>query len=251
MHTQEGWIKLHRRITENNLWLSEKFTKAQAWIDLILMANHKDAEVTVDYKKVKIKRGQLMTSQSKLAKRWKWNRRTVNRFLSWLEAGTNVALEVHNAFEHGFTIVTIQKYEHYQESTQGNAQGSNMAMHTNKNVKNDKNNNYIFTDAKASRGEKDEKKKKKSNPCPLGTENHKQCLDFLDQLAAQKNMKTWINYAKQIGFLHKLLKAGITMDEIKVKAKELDSDKFMWDKWDLGTIVDRMDKAGKEVIVKK
>jgi len=35
-----GFIILQRKITENWLWLSEPFSKSQAWVDLLLLANH-------------------------------------------------------------------------------------------------------------------------------------------------------------------------------------------------------------------
>ena len=38
----QGWIKLHRTLQDNKLWYSEPLTKGQAWVDLILLANHKD-----------------------------------------------------------------------------------------------------------------------------------------------------------------------------------------------------------------
>jgi len=38
----EGWIKLHRQITENPLYFSEQFTRCQAWIDMLILANTKD-----------------------------------------------------------------------------------------------------------------------------------------------------------------------------------------------------------------
>ena len=37
-----GWITIHRKLFYNKLWLSEPFTKGQAWVDLLLLASHKD-----------------------------------------------------------------------------------------------------------------------------------------------------------------------------------------------------------------
>ena len=39
----EGWIKLHRSISDNDLWTSEPFSRGQAFVDLILLASHKDS----------------------------------------------------------------------------------------------------------------------------------------------------------------------------------------------------------------
>ena len=33
-----GWIKLHRSITDNQLYFKEPFNKTLAWIDLLLLA---------------------------------------------------------------------------------------------------------------------------------------------------------------------------------------------------------------------
>ena len=43
----KGWVRLHRRIEDNPLWFLESFTKAQAWIDLFLNANHKDGIIEI------------------------------------------------------------------------------------------------------------------------------------------------------------------------------------------------------------
>lgn len=36
-----GYVKLWRRLKDSDLWLSEKFTRGQAWADLVMLANHK------------------------------------------------------------------------------------------------------------------------------------------------------------------------------------------------------------------
>jgi len=90
--------------------------------------------------------------------------------------------------------------------------------------------------------------KREKKKCPLG-ENHKECIAFLQELARLKNLESgWLNFPKQLGFLHKLLRSGYQFEEIRKIAQELDADKFMWDKWDLATIVSRIEKKGKEFI---
>ena len=37
-----GWISLYRSILNNDFWLSEKFTRGQAWVDLLLLAKYKE-----------------------------------------------------------------------------------------------------------------------------------------------------------------------------------------------------------------
>ena len=47
----KGWIKVHRQLQECWIWLdNDKFTKGQAWVDLLLFANHRDTKIPVDGK---------------------------------------------------------------------------------------------------------------------------------------------------------------------------------------------------------
>ena len=81
----DGWVKFHRRFLDSDLWLSEPFTKGQAWVDLFSIANHKNGFIRVRGNRVEVKRGQVGWSQVRLAKRWKWSRGKVRRFLDELE----------------------------------------------------------------------------------------------------------------------------------------------------------------------
>ncbi len=81
----EGYIFLHRQLTENEFWFAEKFTKAQAWIDLLLLASHKSRTVFVRGIEINLIPGELCYSQLSLAKRWKWSDKTVKKFLALLK----------------------------------------------------------------------------------------------------------------------------------------------------------------------
>lgn len=81
-----GWIKLYRDIQDNEIWKSEEpFSKRDAWIDLILMANHKDNEILFNGNVIIVKRGQLVTSEMKLANRWHWSKDKTRRYIKLLE----------------------------------------------------------------------------------------------------------------------------------------------------------------------
>jgi hypothetical protein len=58
-----GWIKIHRDILYHEIWSDKPFSKGQAWIDLILMANHSDNKCMVGNKVEEIKRGSFITSE--------------------------------------------------------------------------------------------------------------------------------------------------------------------------------------------
>ena len=68
-----GWVSIHRKLTNSDLWLSEKFTKGQAWIDLILLANHKKSVINIRGSQVVVERGEVGWSEEALASRWKWS----------------------------------------------------------------------------------------------------------------------------------------------------------------------------------
>ena len=78
---KKGYILLHRSIEDNLFYFSEKFTKSQAWIDLILIANYKDGFVDKRGNLVEVKRGYVGYSKLALSKRWKWSEKKVNKFL--------------------------------------------------------------------------------------------------------------------------------------------------------------------------
>lgn len=142
-----GWIKLHREIQDNKFWLKERFTKAQAWIDLILLAHYSDEKLLVGYKNILIKRGEILTSQRKLAKRWQWARKSVDLFLKFLELSKKIDRKVDHKIQYGFTIITIQNYNRFQDiEPQSRSQGGHKVDHkvghkvyTVKKVKKDKN----------------------------------------------------------------------------------------------------------------
>lgn len=147
-----GWIKLSRSLLEHEIWLCEKFTKGQAWVDLLLMTNHKDAKIVISGSIETVKRGSLITSISKLSDRWKWNRRTVRR---WLDKCSSNGMLTVKTCAGKCTVITIENYEKWQGSVeesaqesaqddaQDDAQESNRSVHSrvhiNKNIKNVKN----------------------------------------------------------------------------------------------------------------
>jgi DNA replication protein DnaD len=111
-----GWIKLHRQIREHRFWSQpRRFSNAEAWIDLLLSASHKDHEVSMGTEVFTVKRGQVLTSQVKLAKRWRWNRETVNRFLKQsLNMHEISSIQTSKETSTGYTLITIENYDKYQ-----------------------------------------------------------------------------------------------------------------------------------------
>ena len=80
-----SYIKLDRGLKNNALWMLEKpFTKGQAWVDLLLLAQGVDKSREHNGKQQKLKKGNVYTSIYFLSDRWGWSRMKVYRFLEKL-----------------------------------------------------------------------------------------------------------------------------------------------------------------------
>ena len=108
----QGWIKIHRQLSGSKLWLEEPFTRGQAWLDLILLANHKDGWILVRGIKMDIKRGQVGWSQVTLARRWRWSQGKVKRYLKLLENVEQIEQQKNNIS----LLITLKNYDKYQNN---------------------------------------------------------------------------------------------------------------------------------------
>ena len=106
-----GWIRIHRGIQQNSIWEVKPFSPGQAWIDLLLRANHSEKNVLFDMNLIKINRGQFITSSRKLAENWGWSRNKVNQFLDVLKQDKMIDQQT----DHKKTTITILKYDSYQK----------------------------------------------------------------------------------------------------------------------------------------
>lgn len=136
-----GWIKLHRKIFDNPMYFSEPFTRMQAWIDLLLLANHSGQYFYIRGNRIDVKRGEVAHSMESLAQRWKWSRGKVLRYISQLENSQMIVQQK----SHVITKLSITNYNTYQSdgTTDSTTDGQQTVQQTdtNKNVKNDKNEN--------------------------------------------------------------------------------------------------------------
>lgn len=154
-----GFVKLHRQLLESNLWTSEPFTKAQAWIDLFANANYAPGSFWVRGIEVKIARGQLGWSEITMAKRWKWSRPKVRRFLSYLEKNEQIKKNVnpvctsddhdseHKTLQQKITtIISIINYEKYQPDTTKKQQTEQQKDNRRDTIKKNNNNKNNYLD---------------------------------------------------------------------------------------------------------
>ena len=115
---KEGWITLSRKFLNSKEWLSEPFTKAQAWVDLIGLASFDKGFIIVRGTPIKLKRGEVGYSQESLAKRWKWSRGKAKRFLNYLEIEHRIEQVNEQVNKYVKTVISITNYDHYQNGGQ-------------------------------------------------------------------------------------------------------------------------------------
>ena len=107
-----GYVLLHRKIFDNFLYFAEVFSKIMAWIDLILIANHSSRKIDIRGNLITVNRGQIARSEENLAKRWKWSRGKVRRFLKLLVDEGMIVQHKTPAI----TLISIVSYDTYQSN---------------------------------------------------------------------------------------------------------------------------------------
>jgi hypothetical protein len=142
----EGWICIHRKIRECDIWdYDEPFSRRDAWIDLLLLANHRDKDTIFDGNRITIKRGQYLTSVRKLSKEWHWGKDKTLKYLRLLEQCEMITREADSRR----TLITIVNYSIYQDMKSDNADSnkdskqtvSRQSSATNNNDNNENNDN--------------------------------------------------------------------------------------------------------------
>jgi hypothetical protein len=143
MSNSQGWISLHRSLQDHPLWKGEPFTKGQAWVDLLLYANHKPARLMIKNTLIDLDRGQQARSQLTLSKEWKWSINKVKRFLKVLESDQMLTIQTNQQT----TIISICNYSSFQDSptaSESTSEEPNEKQTRNKRITNNnvnKNNN--------------------------------------------------------------------------------------------------------------
>lgn len=138
-----GWIKIHRKFLDWQ-WF-EKSEAVHLFLYLVLKANHKDSQ----WQGMDIKRGQFVSSLSKISADTGISLQSIRTLLNKFEKTNEIELKSTNKF----TIVTLCKYECYQDETEqtnkqltNKQQTTNKQLTTNKNDKKEKNEKELILD---------------------------------------------------------------------------------------------------------
>ena len=108
-----GWISLHRKILDNPiLKTSKKFSTFEAFVWLLLNVNHKERKVVMGSNIYKCKKGQMITSQKKLCKRFGWGNSRLRTFLLILQKDEMIVVKTNQQL----TQISVLKYDTYQDT---------------------------------------------------------------------------------------------------------------------------------------
>lgn len=140
----QGWIKLHRELTEKAIWTDSTPEQKTILITLLTMANHKEKEWEFKGERYKAEAGQFVTSLPSIVRKsgkgiTSQNVRTALKRFEKYEFLTDESTNKNR-------LITIVNWGLYQQEKDrvtdeltGNQQAANRQLTANKNVKNDKN----------------------------------------------------------------------------------------------------------------
>ena len=141
---ERGYISIWRKLQDSEMWKERPFTKGQAWVDLLLLANHKDGGYWTRGIWIEVKRGECGWSQIKLAERWGWSRGKVRRFLNWLKKEDAIKEKTVQHNNYLTTIIILVNYDTHQggSTADGTADGQQTDSRRGSN-NNDNNDNNV------------------------------------------------------------------------------------------------------------
>jgi len=109
--SNKGWVSIYREIQSHWVWEDRPFSKGQAWLDLVMLANHKENKFVLGNELINVERGQFVTSELKLMERWGWGKSKTRAFLQLLQDDEMIVKKS----DRKKTTITIVKYSAYQD----------------------------------------------------------------------------------------------------------------------------------------
>lgn len=130
--TSQGWIKLHRRLTQKAFYRRPYYLAL--WVHMLLSANHDEKEFIWNGSVIKVKKGQFITGRKQLSEQSGISESSVEDILRFLEKEQQIRQQKTNKYR----LITILKWNEYQKSD-NKPTTSRQQADTNKNDKKEKN----------------------------------------------------------------------------------------------------------------
>ena len=106
----KGWIKLYRKILKSPIWNNEKALKI--WIWCLVKATHEDRMQLVGQQEVFLEKGQFVFGRKKASEELNMSESMIYRYMKVLEKLQMLYIKPNNKF----SVVTIEKWEDYQDN---------------------------------------------------------------------------------------------------------------------------------------
>ena len=180
----KGFIKLYRDILETPLWESEPFSRSQAWIDILLLANYKEKIIFVRGNEIRLKRGQLGWSQERLSQRWKWSKKKTQGFLKLLEKELQITIQKSKVL----SVITIANYDFFQQKRATEEPQSNLQN----SLQNSPQENLQKSHTLPTNKERKKERKEEEKELLLSKDNI--CGEFESKKINDEFEKIWKNY---------------------------------------------------------
>ena len=189
MSKEYGYIKVYRSLLENVIWKDKPYSKGQAWLELIMLANHTDKKILINGKVDIVKRGQIFTNRRELADRWGWSTKKVDNFIKLLKTEEMVTAK---GTTNGITL-TIENYGFYQSKGDTVSHTRDTSEDTAEATSED---TAEGTQNKKKKNKNNKKNNKNSNITPK-TDVSALILDFSEDDEIQNFLLKWLDIRKK------------------------------------------------------
>ncbi len=116
---KRGYIKLWRRLQSNELWKERRvFSKAEAWIDILMEVQHSETpqKVILGMNTILCHQGESLKSLETWAKRWGWTKSKTRRVLQLFQRCSMIRLKSETVT----TRLSVCNYNDYNKSRNTN-----------------------------------------------------------------------------------------------------------------------------------
>ena len=196
---KDGWIKIHRKFLDWE-WF-DKPEMVKFFLTILFMANYEDKK----WCGITVKRGQFITSRGSLSKIVGMSERTVRTCIERLKSTNEITTQTTNRY----TLITICKYEQYQQTGNENDQQNDQPTDQQATNKRPTNDQQTTTTKEIKEYKKDKNiKKEKTPPTPKGEQSEKKIDKIKFYLSVTPDewklpVKNWLEYKQTRGQLYK------------------------------------------------
>ena len=111
---EEGWVQLHRKTLKSDVWQHGKYTIREFWIYLLLKATYKTHHMITKRGCIEIKRGEIITSLSRLQRDCERSKNWIKNTLKKLKM---MGMIDYRGESYHFTRITICNFDRYNKDS--------------------------------------------------------------------------------------------------------------------------------------